>query len=92
MIINEKKQALFKNKSKACAMNSKNVYKSEAIDKLIVKNIKLVKSMYIIGFGTGSRLFYNGMARYVAKITVVDNSPAMLLAFQHKGDDTEANI
>ncbi|NOR55443.1 MAG: methyltransferase domain-containing protein [Sulfurovum sp.] len=77
----------FKEKSKSWDMNSKIVQNAQAIAELIVKNIKLDRSMKIMDFGAGTGLLSYCVAPYVGKVTAVDNSPAMLLEFQNKCDD-----
>ena len=75
---------LFANKSKSWDMNSKRVHNAKAIANLIVKNIKLDKSMELMDFGAGTGLLSYFVAPYVKKIVAVDNSPSMLLEFQSK--------
>ena len=77
----------FKNKSKSWDMNSKIVQNAQTIAELIVKNIKLDKSMEVMDFGAGTGLLSYCVAPYVSKIIAVDNSPSMLLEFQSKCDD-----
>jgi len=78
---------LFENKSKSWDMNSKRVQNAKGIAELIVKNIKLDKSMELMDFGAGTGLLSYFVAPYVKKITAVDNSPSMLLEFQNKCDE-----
>jgi cyclopropane fatty-acyl-phospholipid synthase-like methyltransferase len=80
----ENKEDLFANKSKSWDMNSKRVQNAKGIAELIVKNIKLNKSMEIMDFGAGTGLLSYFVAPYVEKIVAVDNSPSMLLEFQSK--------
>jgi len=80
----ENKEDLFANKSKSWDMNSKRVQNAKGIAGLIVKNIKLDKSMEIMDFGAGTGLLSYFVAPYVEKIVAVDNSPSMLLEFQSK--------
>lgn len=83
----KEKEDHFKDKSKSWDMNSNIVNNAQAIAGLIVKNIKLDRSMHIMDFGAGTGLLSYCVAPYVAKVTAVDNSPAMLLEFQNKCDD-----
>jgi len=78
---------LFAHKSKSWDMNSKRVQNAKGIAELIVKNIKLNKSMEIMDFGAGTGLLSYFVAPYVKKITAVDNSPSMLLEFKTKCDE-----
>ncbi len=78
------KEDLFAHKSKSWDMNSKRVQNAKGIAELIVKNIKLTKTMEIMDFGAGTGLLSYFVAPYVKKITAVDNSPSMLLEFQNK--------
>jgi len=78
------KEDLFANKSKSWDMNSKRVQNAKGIAKLIVKNIKINKSMEIMDFGAGTGLLSYFIAPYVKKIVAVDNSPSMLLEFESK--------
>jgi len=78
------KEDLFAHKSKSWDMNSKRVQNAKGITELIVKNIKLDKTMEIMDFGAGTGLLSYFVAPYVKKITAVDNSPSMLLEFQNK--------
>ncbi len=80
----DKKEDLFANKSKSWDMNSKRVQNAKGIAKLIVKNIKLNKSMELMDFGAGTGLLSYFVAPYVKKIVAVDNSPSMLLEFESK--------
>jgi cyclopropane fatty-acyl-phospholipid synthase-like methyltransferase len=68
-------------------MNSTRVKNAQEIAELIVKNIKLDKSMEVMDFGAGTGLLSYFIAPYVQKIVAVDNSPSMLLEFQNKCDD-----
>jgi len=77
----------FKYKAKSWDMNSKIVQNAKGIAELIVKNIKLDKSMEIMDFGAGTGLLSYFVAPYVKKIVAVDNSPSMLLEFKSKCDD-----
>lgn len=83
----EVKKDLFANKSKSWDMSSKRVQNAKGIAELIVKNIKLDKSMVLMDFGAGTGLLSYFVAPYVNKIVAVDNSPSMLLEFQSKCDD-----
>jgi len=74
----------FENKSKSWDMNSKRVQNAKGIAELIVKNIKLEKSMKLMDFGAGTGLLSYFIAPFVSKITAVDNSPSMLLEFKNK--------
>jgi len=80
----DNKEDLFAHKSKSWDMNSKRVQNAKGIAELIVKNIKLDKSMEIMDFGAGTGLLSYFVAPYVEKIVAVDNSPSMLLEFQSK--------
>lgn len=77
----------FKNKSKSWDMNSKRVQNAKGIAELIVKNIKLNKSMELMDFGAGTGLLSYFVAPYVDKIVAVDNSPSMLKEFHSKCDE-----
>ncbi len=77
----------FKNKSKSWDMNSKRVQNAKGIAELIVKNIKLNKSMELMDFGAGTGLLSYFVAPFVKKIVAVDNSPSMLLEFENKCDE-----
>lgn len=77
----------FSHKSKSWDMNSKRVGNAKSIAELIVKNIKLEKSMELMDFGAGTGLLSYFIAPYVSKISAVDNSPSMLLEFQNKCDE-----
>lgn len=77
----------FKNKSASWDMNSKRVQNAKGIAELIVKNIKLDKSMELMDFGAGTGLLSYFVAPYVKKIVAVDNSPSMLFEFKSKCDD-----
>ncbi len=81
------KEDLFANKSKSWDMNSKRVQNAKGIAELIVKNIKLDKSMELMDFGAGTGLLSYFVASYVKKIVAVDNSPSMLLEFKSKCDE-----
>jgi len=83
-ILMSKKVDLFEDKSKSWDMNSKRVQNAKGIAELIVKNIKLDKSMEIMDFGAGTGLLSYFVAPYVKKIVAVDNSPSMLLEFSSK--------
>jgi len=83
----EKKEDLFAHKSKSWDMNSKRVQNAKGIAELIVKNIKLDKSMELMDFGAGTGLLSYFVAPYVKKIVAVDNSPSMLLEFEAKCDE-----
>ena len=78
---------LFAHKSKSWDMNSKRVKNARSIAELIVKNIKLDKSMEIMDLGAGTGLLSYFVAPYVKKIVAVDNSPSMLLEFKSKCDE-----
>ncbi len=82
-----KKEDLFANKSKSWDMNSKRVQNAKGIADLIVKNIKLNKSMELMDFGAGTGLLSYFVAPYISKIIAVDNSPSMLLEFENKCDE-----
>ena len=75
---------LFAHKSKSWDMNSKRVQNAKGIGELIVKNIKLDRSMEIMDLGAGTGLLSYFVAPYVKKIVAVDNSPSMLLEFKSK--------
>ena len=77
----------FAHKSKSWDMNSKRVQNAKGIAELIVKNIKLDKSMELMDFGAGTGLLSYFIAPYVKKIAAVDNSPSMLLEFENKCDE-----
>lgn len=77
----------FAHKSKSWDMNSIIVQNAQGIAELIVKNIKLNKSMELMDFGAGTGLLSYFVAPYVRKIVAVDNSPSMLLEFENKCDD-----
>lgn len=77
----------FANKSKSWDMNSTRVQNAQGIANLIVKNIKLEKSMELMDFGAGTGLLSYFIAPFVHKIVAVDNSPSMLLEFENKCDD-----
>jgi cyclopropane fatty-acyl-phospholipid synthase-like methyltransferase len=81
------KEDLFANKSKSWDMNSQRVQNAKGIAELIVKNIKLDKSMELMDFGAGTGLLSYFVAPYVKKIVAVDNSPSMLLEFESKCDE-----
>lgn len=81
------KEDLFANKSKSWDMNSKRVQNAKGIAELIVKNIKLNKSMELMDFGAGTGLLSYFVAPYVQKIVAVDNSPSMLVEFKSKCDE-----
>lgn len=78
---------LFAHKSKNWDMNSKRVKNASAIADMIVKNIKLDKSMHLMDLGAGTGLLSYLIAPFVGKITAVDNSPSMLKEFECKCDD-----
>ena len=82
--MNENSVDHFENKSKSWDMNSKRVQNAKGIAELIVKNIKLSKSMKLMDFGAGTGLLSFFIAPFVSKITAVDNSPSMLLEFKNK--------
>lgn len=77
----------FANKSKSWDMNSVRVQNAKGIADIIVKNIKLNKSMELMDFGAGTGLLSYFVAPFVRKIVAVDNSPSMLLEFENKCDD-----
>ncbi len=81
------KEDLFAHKSKSWDMNSKRVQNAKGIAGLIVKNIKLDKSMELMDFGAGTGLLSYFVAPYVKKIVAVDSSPSMLLEFKSKCDE-----
>ena len=83
----DKKEDLFAHKSKSWDMNSKRVQNAKGIAELIVKNIKLNKSMELMDFGAGTGLLSYFVAPYVKKIVAVDNSPSMLKEFEAKCDE-----
>ncbi len=74
----------FAHKSKSWDMNSKRVQNAKGIADLIVKNIKLDKSMELMDFGAGTGLLSYFVAPFVSKVVAVDNSPSMLLEFENK--------
>ncbi|MBD3790310.1 MAG: class I SAM-dependent methyltransferase [Campylobacterales bacterium] len=78
---------LFEHKSKSWDMNSKRVQNAKSIAELIVKNIKLGKSMELMDFGAGTGLLSFLIAPFVDKIVAVDNSPSMLKEFENKCDE-----
>jgi len=82
--MNENSVDHFENKSKSWDMNSKRVQNAKGIAELIVKNIKLSKTMRLMDFGAGTGLLSFFIAPFVSKITAVDNSPSMLLEFKNK--------
>ena len=77
----------FAHKSKSWDMNSKRVQNAKGIADLIVKNIKLNRSMELMDFGAGTGLLSYFVAPHVSKISAVDNSPSMLLEFKNKCDE-----
>ncbi len=77
----------FAHKSKSWDMNSKRVKNAKGIAELIVKNIKLDKSMELMDFGAGTGLLSYFVAPFVKKIVAVDNSPSMLVEFENKCDE-----
>ena len=77
----------FAHKSKSWDMNSKRVQNAKGIADLIVKNIKLNKSMELMDFGAGTGLLSYFAAPFVKKIVAVDNSPSMLVEFENKCDE-----
>jgi cyclopropane fatty-acyl-phospholipid synthase-like methyltransferase len=77
----------FAHKSKSWDMNSKRVQNAKGIAGLIVKNIKLDKSMELMDFGAGTGLLSYFVAPFVRKIVAVDNSPSMLVEFENKCDE-----
>ena len=81
------KEDLFAHKSKSWDMNSKRVQNAKGIAELIVKNIRLNKSMELMDFGAGTGLLSYFVAPYVKKIVAVDSSPSMLLEFKSKCDE-----
>lgn len=83
----EKKVDHFAHKSKTWDMNSKRVQNAKGIADLIVKNIKLDKSMELMDFGAGTGLLSYFIAPFVSKIVAVDNSPSMLKEFHSKCDE-----
>lgn len=74
----------FAHKSKSWDMNSIIVQNAKGIAELIVKNIKLDKSMELMDLGAGTGLLSYFVAPFVSKIVAVDNSPSMLLEFENK--------
>jgi len=83
----ENKVDYFAHKSKSWDMNSKRVKNAKGIAELIVKNIKLDKSMELMDFGAGTGLLSYFVAPFVKKIVAVDNSPSMLVEFENKCDE-----
>ena len=83
----KKQTDLFANKSKNWDMNSRRVQNAKAIAELIVKNIKLDKSMELMDLGAGTGLLSYFIAPFVKKIVALDNSPSMLLEFENKCDE-----
>jgi len=77
----------FAHKSKTWNMNSKRVNNAKSIAELIVKNIKLNKSMELMDFGAGTGLLSFFIAPFVSKIVAVDNSPSMLKEFKNNCDE-----
>ena len=77
----------FAHKSKSWDMNSKRVQNAKGIAEIIVKNIKLDKSMELMDFGAGTGLLSYFVAPFVKKIVAVDNSPSMLVEFENKCDE-----
>jgi len=77
----------FAHKSKSWDMNSKRVQNAKGIADLIVKNIKLNRSMELMDFGAGTGLLSYFVSPHVSKISAVDNSPSMLLEFKNKCDE-----
>ncbi len=71
----EKSTDHFAHKSKTWNMNSKRVNNAKSIVELIVKNIKLDKTMELMDLGAGTRLLSFFIAPFVNKIVAVDNSP-----------------
>lgn len=78
---------LFAHKSKSWDMSSRRVKNAKAIADLIVKNIKLDKSMNIMDLGAGTGLLSYFIAPFVGKIIAVDSSPSMLKEFESKCDE-----
>jgi cyclopropane fatty-acyl-phospholipid synthase-like methyltransferase len=78
---------LFAHKSKSWDMSSRRVQNAKAISDLIVKNIKLGKSMKIMDLGAGTGLLSYFIAPFVDKIVAVDSSPSMLKEFESKCDE-----
>ncbi|MFT7824266.1 MAG: class I SAM-dependent methyltransferase [Sulfurimonas sp.] len=78
---------LFAHKSKSWDMSSRRVKNAKAIADLIVKNIKLDKSMEIMDLGAGTGLLSYFIAPFVGKIMAVDSSPSMLKEFESKCDE-----
>jgi len=83
----ENKVDHFAHKSKSWDMNSRRVQNAKGIAGLIVKNIKLDKSMEVMDFGAGTGLLSYFIAPFVKKIVAVDNSPSMLVEFENKCDE-----
>jgi len=77
----------FAHKSKSWDMSSRRVQNAKGIAGLIVKNIKLDKSMEVMDFGAGTGLLSYFVAPFVKKIVAVDNSPSMLVEFENKCDE-----
>lgn len=78
---------LFAHKSKSWDMSSRRVQNAKAISDLIVKNIKLGKSMKLMDLGAGTGLLSYFIAPFVDKIVAVDSSPSMLKEFESKCDE-----
>ena len=78
---------LFAHKSKSWDMSSRRVQNAKAIGDLIVKNIKLGKSMQVMDLGAGTGLLSYFIAPFVEKIVAVDSSPSMLKEFESKCDE-----
>lgn len=78
---------LFAHKSKSWDMSSRRVQNAKAIGELIVKNIKLEKSMTLMDLGAGTGLLSYFIAPFVGKIVAVDSSPSMLKEFESKCDE-----
>ncbi|WP_415405708.1 class I SAM-dependent DNA methyltransferase [Sulfurovum sp. CS9] len=83
----ENKVDHFAHKSKSWDMSSRRVQNAKGIAGLIVKNIKLDKSMELMDFGAGTGLLSYFVAPFVKKIVAVDNSPSMLVEFENKCDE-----
>lgn len=84
------KKDLFQHKSKSWDMNSNRVQNARSIAELIVKNIHLEENMEVMDFGAGTGLLSYFVAQKVAKIVAVDNSPSMLVEFQNKSHEFDA--
>lgn len=82
---------LFAQKSKSWDMSSLRVQNAKGIADLIVKNIKLTKTMQVMDLGAGTGLLSYFIAPFVGKIVAVDNSPSMLKEFESKCDNFDCH-